>query len=527
MTKNILRSLLAVAALSVGWLGVSGVPLLFALVPLLLISRDLGPSRRDWWRMAGWCALTFGLWSALTTWWIWYAAPIGAILSVIITVLLCGGSFMFYHYVSKRARPSLAWTVLMSSWIAAEYWYTVGEVSFPWLMLGNGFARDVWAVQWYEYTGVFGGTLWVLLCNILIFRFVGSRTVRRGVAAAAAVCVPLLLSAVLWAVRGGGEPVREVELTVVQPNIDPYEEKFSLPQESQTEILLSLAGEAPCSADYIILPETAIHDDVLEEEYMRYGSVAALHEAVSERGGRIQMIAGVTTLRFYPDLRMRSATARQSRYGGLWYDVYNSALAISPGERIDVHHKSKLVVGVEKMPYPRLMKMLDFLIIDLGGTTGQLGVDSVRKVFTHPSTGVRLGTAICYESVYGAYFAEFVRRGAQVMAVITNDGWWGDTPGYRQHFGFARLRAIETRRAIARSANTGISGFIDPRGRVIESLGWNRRGSLTARLSLGEGETFYVRYGDWVARTALYVLILSVLYFIAYRTRRKDHLVDR
>lgn len=526
MTKNILRSLLAVAALSAGWLGASGVTLLFALVPLLLISCELGPSRRDWWRMAGWCALVFGLWSAITTWWIWYAAPIGAILSVIITAALCGGSFMLYHYVSKRARPALAWTVLVSSWIAAEYWYTVGEVSFPWLMLGNGFARDVWAVQWYEYTGIFGGTLWVLLCNIFIFRFVCSRTVRRGIAAGAAVALPLALSAVLWFVRGGGEPAREAEITVVQPNIDPYEEKFSLPQQAQTDILLSLAAEAPLSADYIVMPETAIHEDVLEEEYMRYSSVAALNEAAEQREGRAQMIAGVTTLRFYPDLRMRSATARQGRGGGLWYDVYNSALAISPGGRVDVHHKSKLVVGVEKMPYPGLMKMLDFLIIDLGGTTGQLGVDTERKVFTHPSAGVRLGTAICYESVYGAYFAEFVRGGAQVMAVITNDGWWHDTPGYRQHFSFARLRAIETRRAIARSANTGISGFIDPRGRVMESLGWDRRGTLTASLPLAEGETFYVRYGDYVARVALYVLILSVLYFIAYRTRRKDHLVE-
>lgn len=526
MSKNILRMLLSAGALSAGWLGLSGLPLLVALVPLLLISREAGPSRRDWWRTAGWCAAAFGLWSALTTWWIWHAAPIGAILSVLITAVLCGGSFMFYHYVSRRSREALGWVVLVCSWIAAEYWYTVGEVSFPWLMLGNGFARDVWAVQWYEFTGIFGGTLWVLLCNILVYRFVCQRTAARGAAAAAAVAVPLLLSALLWIVRadegaGGAEGRSTAEITVVQPDVDPYGEKFSVSQSEQTKLLLSLAAGAPQGTGCIVMPETAVDDFIVEGDSLR-GSLAAMQRFLAGRPG-CRIVTGATTRRLYAP-QERTSTARMGP--GYWYDIYNSALLLGSSGQPEIHHKSKLVVGVEKMPYPKLMERLEFLIVDLGGTTGQLGVDSRRKVFDHPEGGYRLGTAICYESVYGDYFAEFVRGGAQVMAVITNDGWWGDTPGYRQHFSFARLRAIETRRAIARSANTGISGFVDPRGRVVQSLGWDLRGTLSAALPLNDRVTFYVRYGDFVARAALYVLILSVLYFIAYRTRRKDHLVD-
>ena len=133
---------------------------------------------------------------------------------------------------------------------------------------------------------------------------------------------------------------------------------------------------------------------------------------------------------------------------------------------------------------------------------------------------------ICYESIYGAYVSQYVRNGAQFLCVITNDGWWGDTPGYRQHFSYARLRAVENRRSIARSANTGISGFIDPRGDVMQSLGWDKRGALHADIPLNDRTTFYTRHGDYICSLAIYTLGLCLLYFMAYRIRRRTHFVD-
>ena len=176
-------------------------------------------------------------------------------------------------------------------------------------------------------------------------------------------------------------------------------------------------------------------------------------------------------------------------------------------------------------PYYSALKKLKFLTVDLGGISGQLGMDSVRRVFASPR-GVWGGPAICYEAIYGEYFTEFVRRGAELMFVISNDGWWDDTPGYRYLFAYSRLRAIESRRSIARSANTGRSGFIDQRGDVGETLGWDERGALTAELSLNDRLTFYTRYGDVIGRLAGYVFVLSLLYFMAYRVRRRSHLVE-
>ena len=127
--------------------------------------------------------------------------------------------------------------------------------------------------------------------------------------------------------------------------------------------------------------------------------------------------------------------------------------------------------------------------------------------------------------MYGDFFGDFVRRGAQAMLIISNDGWWGDTPGYKHLFTISRLRAIEHRRAIARSANTGISGFISPRGDIGAALGWDVRGTLTGEVPLMAEQTFYTRYGDYLGRISEYVLLLSVLYFMAYRIRRRNHLV--
>ena len=185
---------------------------------------------------------------------------------------------------------------------------------------------------------------------------------------------------------------------------------------------------------------------------------------------------------------------------------------------MQLHHKGRLVIGVENTP-TWVFDVLRFLVIDLGGTLGQIGKGEHATAFDHD--GVTMGPAICYEGLYGDFFGEFVRCGAQFMAIVSNDGWWGDTPGYRHLFTISRLRAIEHRRAIARAANTGRSGFISPRGDVGETLGWEQRGVITSRVPLESRTTIYTRYGDYIARIAVFLLALCVLYAVVYRVKRK------
>ncbi len=512
---------------SAGWYDVTGFTMLVALVPLLLISRSYDSSRRSFWKMLGWAALTFGLWNVACAWWVWYAAEIGTISSTCAQILLFGGIFMIYHYVSKRAKPYIAYIILVCGWIAAEYLYLTGEISFPWILIGNGFAFDTWAVQWYEYTGVFGGTLWVLAANLFIFQAIIKRSRGWLIASASLIAVPLLVSLTMFLTYRQPEGP-EVTITVVQPNIDPYGEKFTLSQDEQNRNLMELASLAPAGVDIIAMPETCIDDTIWEHNMWGSPSMVQMREFMRMHYPEAELLTGAMTRKRYDRESEKSETARPM--GNYWYDVYNSAVAIDTSSvKPPIHHKVKLVIGAEKMPYMNILKPMASFIVDLGGTTGRLGIDNNRQVFRHltpDGTEVAYAAPICYESVYGEHFADFTARGAQVMLIITNDGWWHDTPGHRQHFAFARLRAIESRRFIARSANTGISGFIDPRGDVRQTLGWAKRGALTDTVTLNGEVTFYARYGDYIGRISSFVFVLGLLYYIAYRFRRRSHLTD-
>lgn len=567
MTKRILYALCSAVLLALPWLGAPALTLLVAFVPLLILQQELADadagqtvqvsgtgqdpkkekgkkkstkaaeasapaagrrtnsrvkplSRTP--RLWPYLTLTFALWWGATTWWVGEAAVIGAVLAVVFGTALNLTAFMIYHAVWRRAPRALAYTLLVVGWISYEHLYICGEISFPWLTLGNGFAHDVKLVQWYEYTGVLGGSLWVLICNLLVFEaWKQRRHLQSWIAPAVAVLLPVIVSLGIY--YSCEEPDQKVSVEVIQPNFDPYNVKFTLDQSEQNAVMLELMSRAPHNVDFIVAPETAIDDTPWEQLVSLAPSVRQFQELIRTSYPGTTIISGATTAQRYPDYEHASATARTD--GKIWYDFYNSALAIDSSSNVRIHHKSILVAGVEKMPYYNIFKHLDFLTVDLGGITGQLGVDSVRKVFTSPQ-GTRFGVAICYESIYGEYFTEFIRNGAQLMFVITNDGWWGDTPGYRQHFSYARLRAIETRRSIARSANTGISGFINARGDVGETLGWDVRGALTSQVGLHDRMTFYTRYGDVIGRISWYVFALGLLYFMAYRVRKRSHLND-
>lgn len=526
MQRRLAAVLLSVLLLIPGWLGMTGATLLAAFVPLLWISASYDASRRSWWRMFGWAMLTFVLWNVLTVWWIWNATPVGPVAATLASTFLNMIAFMLYHTVSKKAHKALAYTTFVAAWIATEYWYTVGEFSWPWLILGNGFSHDVWAVQWYEYTGVFGGSLWVLLSNILLFEAWRSRrSVRLRVAAAAAIVLPLLVSFAIL-LRWRQPDLGTVRVSIIQPNVDCYD-KFHTDDAWQERNIVDLLSRVPADAQFILLPETAVpgyyREPMLSDLFSGGEPADFWHELVdslrASHPGAL-LVTGANTRKYYP-AGTQPRTARRDR-SGAWYDRFNTAAGIDSSGRIQLHHKGRLVIGVENTPTV-VFDILQFLVIDLGGLVGQLGIGPHGTAFTHD--GVRIGPAICYEGLYGDFFGGFVRRGAQCMAIISNDGWWGDTPGYKHLFTISRLRAVEHRRAIARAANTGRSGFIAADGSVGETLGWDRRGILTADVPLNDKITFYTRYGDYLGRIAEYLLLLCILYYAAYRVRRKNHLV--
>lgn len=522
--KRLVLVLISVVLLSMGWLGLSGLSLLVALIPLLIISEHYSDSTRDFWRMFGWGAMTFLLWQATTVWWVWNATPIGPLASAIVGSFWNLVPLMVYHYTSKRAPRALAYTLFVALWLATEHIYNSAEVmTFPWLLLGHGFSNDIWAVQWYEYTGLFGGALWVLTSNVALFEILRSKTKTAKVRASLIVLLPMLLSIVLFFSYKPSQ--RETIISVVQPNVPCYEEERQARNtQNDVKIVKSLLDEVPAEASYVLLPESALsyinEFGSIDEAYVAmYGT--QFEAMFGNNMASSKLIAGASTIKNYGKTPATD-TAREYR-GGNYYDYFNSALLVnSEGEVERIYHKGRLVIGVEAVPMRKIFKLFE---VDLGGISGQLGWGREHLVFENGD--VKIGPSICYEGIYGDYFAGFARNGAEVMALISNDGWWGDTPGHRRLFDFARLRAIETRRSIARSANTGISGFISPRGETIgKRLEWDERGVLTANVELRDEMTIYTLYGDWIARIAGYVAVLALMYYVAYRVRRRNHLVD-
>ena len=197
---------------------------------------------------------------------------------------------------------------------------------------------------------------------------------------------------------------------------------------------------------------------------------------------------------------------------GLWWESHNSAIMMDGSGRDELVLKTKLVVAVEKLPYPVVFDPIDRA---LGGVMGRcVGQDEISLLHFRAADrqgavhDVPLGCAVCYESVYGGYCRGYVLKGARALTIITNDAWWGNTPGYRQHLSYASLRAIETRRAIARCGNTGISALIDNKGRIVEQSPWWQPATLHFQLPLNDELTFFVSHGDITGRLCTFTFLL-------------------
>ena len=344
MGRKFAAVLCSTLLLSPGWLGGTGFTLLFGLVPLLWISDSYDASRRSWWKVFGWALLTFVLWNVSTIWWIWLATPVGPFAATIASSFLNMVAFMLFHTVSKKGPKALAYTLLVSGWIATEYWYTTGDFSWPWLLLGNGFSHEVWAVQWYEYTGIFGGTLWVLLSNILLYEaWRRRRDAKAWTWAGAVVLLPILVSlGIFWSYEAPDEG--SVTVSVVQPNIDCYDKFAAGTEQMQERLLLSMIEEAPAGSDFIVLPET-VWPYAYDERYLPQAPVVTkIREILREKSSGVMIVTGAETIVYYPP-EEQTETARQNERGA-FYDKFNSTLGIDTTACLPIHHKGLSLIHI-------------------------------------------------------------------------------------------------------------------------------------------------------------------------------------
>lgn len=523
-------SLLSAILLSAAWYWNLTICIFFGFVPLLLLEdRISGDAEltRPRLRLFGFAYLSFFTWNILVTWWVVYASAGGASLAFLANSFLMAAVFLVFSYIKKRLNKTWGVWLLIPLWIAWEHAHTLWDLTWTWLTLGNVFAFNPRWIQWYEYTGTSGGTLWALAVNIIVFNLLKKSTPltfswKAVLRVACFILVPMLLSLLLllsYTLKQANSVSRkEASLTlVVQPNIDPYNTKFSLDYQSQFLRVLELVrGKITTETRYLVLPETFITDDLDESIISGAESIRWFRDSLIRNFPDLKIITGGNTYVFYEQEKDITATARRERQSGKYYDMFNSAIYIDKNT-VEVYHKSKLVPGVERMPFPALLKPLEGLAINMGGTMGSLGMQERRTVL---GKAPAIAPVICYESVYADYVTGYVRNGANFIFIITNDGWWEDTPGYIQHLNYARLRAIENRRQIARSANTGISCFIDEFGNVSEATRWWEEAVIEKKLIPGYELSFFSKFGDLISYISLTASILLILWTLFLRLKK-------
>ena len=404
------------------------------------------------------------------------------------------------------------------------------DLTWSWLNLGNVFASKHTWIQWYEYTGSLGGTVWILVTNIIIYKIISGllnkvrsiKIIISGIELAIIITVPIIFSLSIY--HNYIEEKNPVEIIVVQPNIDPYTEQYSLSYREILDRNLDLTSRLITdSTDFVLFPESALQEDIWEKRINRSISLKLIRK-VTERFPNTAFVVGATTYEFVLLGEEITNAARKFQTSLDHYYAYNTAILIENKQDFQIHHKSKLTPGVEIMPSWWFLKPIESLAIDLGGTTGTLGREDYPVSFTQIKDSIGVSPIICYESVYGEFVANSVKLGAGLIFVITNDGWWGNTPGYKQHFLFSVLRAIENRRSVARSANTGISAFINQRGDVLQQTPYWETAVIKQTLNANYEQTYYTKNGDYIARVSAFVSALLILIaFTQGYLRKKEY----
>ena len=539
--KYIFLSLISALLLSISW-PTYGIPffIFFAFVPLLLMEQEISKFskiNKKGWVVFGLTYLAFFIWNVVTTGWLYHAknpdgnnSLLAVAIPVIVNSLLMSLVFQLYYWYKKVRGTYFGLVFFVAIWLSFERFHLNWEFTWPWLNLGNAFSEYPQLIQWYDTIGATGGSFWILLINVFAFytlRIWQAGRIRKDLVKnisilTAIIVLPLLIS--IYKYNSYQEkPVGEVTTLLLQPKLDPYTEKYSKDSLQILAELLSLAEEnSKTKVDFFIAPETAFpgNGSLSENGFNKSTSIAIAKEFLGKHPQSI-FLTGASTHKFLFD-EAETEDYSTKIQEGVWVNSYNSALQIIPNQEVEVYHKAKLVPGVEIFPYIRYLKpILGDAMLDFGGANSSLGIDKERKVFSNRFNKAKMAPIICYESIYGEYVTDYVKNGANLLAIMTNDSWWDNTEGHKQLLSYARLRAIETRREIVRAANSGISAHINARGDILQDTFYDDRTALLVKANLLEEKSIYTKIGDLISRIAIFVLGFLIIYHFGERIASK------
>ena len=545
--KYVILSLLSAMLLSISW-PTYGIPffIFFALVPLMMMEHDItkfSKIKRKGWVIFGLSYLCFVIWNIVTTGWLYGSknpdgthSVMAVVFPVLVNSLLYSFVFQLYHWYKKLQGTYWGLTFFVAIWMCFEKLHMSWEFTWPWLNLGNAFSEYPKIIQWYDTLGATGGSFWILLINVYAFytlRIWEAGRKRKSLIINSAILVgaialPMLISVVKYN-NFDEKPIGSVKVLMLQPELDPYTEKYSKDSLTIMNDLLTLADQnSKGQIDYYIGPETSLpgFGSISERGFEQSTLLNNVKDFLSKHPKSV-FATGISSHKFFRSTEQKPNAAYQVSDGS-FVESYNSAVQIIPNQKVEVYHKGKLVPGVEIFPYINVLKpILGDAMLNLGGATVSLGIDEERKVFSNPFNKGKLAPIICYESIYGEFVTDYVKKGANFLAIMTNDSWWGVTQGHQQLMSYAKLRAIETRREIARSANSGISAHIDAKGDVLADTLYGDKTALFAEVKLYDKMTFYSRAGDLLSRISIFVLGFLVFYTLIKKFQNRKNMSSK
>ncbi|MDR6404628.1 MULTISPECIES: apolipoprotein N-acyltransferase [Chryseobacterium] len=541
--KYVLLTLISAMLLSISW-PTYGVPffIFFALVPLLMMEHGVSKFsayKRKSWVVFGLSYVCFVIWNVVTTGWLYGSKnPDGShsLMAVVFPVLV--NSFLYslvfqcYHWYKNAQGTYWGLAFFIAIWMSFEKFHLGWELTWPWLNLGNVFSDYPKLIQWYDTLGATGGSFWILLINILLFYTIRTwqagrkrkDLIKNSSIVAALIFIPMIISVIKYN-SFNEKPIGQVNVLLLQPDLDPYAEKYSKDSLVIENDLLNLAEKNSAGKiDYYIAPETALpgRGSISEAAFEKSFLLNNIKGFLSKHPGSV-FATGISSHKFYTNEENLPKEAYQLN-PGLWVESFNSAIQIVPNQKVVVYHKGKLVPGVEIFPYMNYLKpILGDAMLNLGGTVASLGTDKERVAFSNPFNKGKIAPIICYESIYGEFTTDYVKKGANFLAIMTNDSWWGVTEGHKQLLSYAKLRAIETRREIARAANSGISAHINAKGEIVADTFYGDQTALFAKVNLYDEMTFYTRAGDFLSRISVFALGFLLFYFLIkwFQNKRK------
>lgn len=475
-----------------------------ALVPLLFAAQDLIKHKKSFWPFVGCILVSMSVFYLSVGFWILKTANLGFLLGIIIIVpfLLLLSPYILLLKNNKKIAPLF----FIAAWLTAEYIQGFFELGSPFFNLGHSLGAAPTLIQWYEYTGAAGGTLWILLVNVLLYKLINSLIYKTGkwkthaIIALSTLFLPILISLTIFYTYE--EKGNTAEVLVVHPSTDNRDVKYRKNIYELMDIYLDIAlPHITENTEYVVLPETAITNTGWVEDYNRNLVFQHWFEHTAQFP-TLKLIPGAIAYESIPNVKKikhyeKIPGIRFSENYKTWYYTYNAALQLEQNQAAQLRVKDRLVPFQEYAPYPTILPKLSPVGIDFQFSPREKN----RQVFTS-GNGRKTAALICYEVVYGNLFTQAAREGAEAFFVLLNEGWYNDPKVPRQFLQLSVVRAIENRRSVAHSSNMGISAVIDQRGVVLAQNESKQAGYLIQNMRFSKRRSLSSVAGNYLGIAA-------------------------